>query len=452
MPDRTTTIEYPRTTEEVKFTCIRGPKIDYPDAYETCIIEAYSPYFERILDIEGNRHGWNPCEHFKSVQGELPEHYGIDLYSESVGFYPDAYSTGTGRSPWIGYTKFYPFSSSSPFGDPGRLDALLPVFYEPRPDGGFIPLPADIDGLQKRALRTMLPIIKAELSLPNFIYELKDFKRPIRKIASLFTSSSFKDALKKLGLVSKNLTFSQLSKGTAGAYLQAQFNIIPFISDIGRIRAALSRTERRINDFVTREGIPQRKHFTYKWREFPDWIDSEIYGGRPGSTQDLALSENYASRQVTYRDSVYHAQIQYNYNYTDYQRTHASLLGHLDALGLNLNPAIIWNAIPWTFVVDWVLGVGQYLDDMKVDNMTPQINIHRFLWSVKRQRVIVVTKGVHDFYDDIGDQRSQLPAVVQTAYRRGTNMPGSSSIELGGLNLKEFSLGAALVIARRRRH
>jgi hypothetical protein len=129
------------------------------------------------------------------------------------------------------------------------------------------------------------------------------------------------------------------------------------------------------------------------------------------------------------------------------------LLSHLDYLGINLNPAIIWNAIPWSFVVDWVAGVGPYLDQLRVENMAPQINIRRALWSVSRKRVITVSKGTrvsNPTYHTLLT-RNRLPAVTQTAYRRQLFMPSISSIQSSGLTPKEFSLGAALVIAQRAR-
>ncbi len=146
---------------------------------------------------------------------------------------------------------------------------------------------------------------------------------------------------------------------------------------------------------------------------------------------------------------MFHAQIEYNYNYTQYQVEHARLLGYLDALGVNLNPSIIWNALPWTFVVDWVLSIGQYLDDFKVENMRPQINIRRYLWSVSRGRVITVHRAVRL---KLTDEQFwiPLPTVRQTAYRRQVSGVSSSSILSSGLTLKEVSLGAALVIVRKR--
>lgn len=41
----------------------------------------------------------------------------------------------------------------------------------------------------------------------------------------------------------------------------------------------------------------------------------------------------------------------------------------LDSLGFELNPKIIWDAIPFTFVIDWFFGVGSWLERFKIDTL-----------------------------------------------------------------------------------
>ena len=82
--------------------------------------------------------------------------------------------------------------------------------------------------------------------------------------------------------------------------------------------------------------------------------------------------------------------------------------------------------------------------------MKPQINVHRYLWSITRARTITVRKGVKNAYTGAIITGNEMPTVRQTAYRRQVGVPSSASIQSSGLTLKEFTLGAALVIARRR--
>jgi hypothetical protein len=142
--------------------------------------------------------------------------------------------------------------------------------------------------------------------------------------------------------------------------------------------------------------------------------------------------------------------LEYSTYYTAYQREYAHGLALCDALGVNLDPSIIWNAIPWSFVLDWVANVGEYLSRFKTGFMDPTINIHQYCWSVKRERDIFVS--YESTLPGIGANSTQYPAVNETAYRREVDFPSASSILTSGLSLNELSLAAALVLSRRPKH
>jgi hypothetical protein len=55
----------------------------------------------------------------------------------------------------------------------------------------------------------------------------------------------------------------------------------------------------------------------------------------------------------------------------------------MDAFGLSLNAATLWNAIPFSFVIDWVTNVGDLLDSWRVDNLTATCRIEAFTHSLK---------------------------------------------------------------------
>lgn len=436
--------------EDVVMHHIGGDTFEYPAKVESLdFTGTYSPFFEAYTPNSDRSRNWKDFEHFKTVQNPLKSVPGkITLYSESVGYYPNHHSIGVSSHPFVGYIRQHPFGYVLPFGDPGRLDDGLPPFYDVQADGHFVPSPSNLSQLEQRALYSMLPLIKAELSLPNFLLEMKDFKGTIKGIQRLLTSPAFLKVVKDLA-IGKNLSFKALSKKAAGHYLNYMFNWRPLVSDIGKIHNAMTRSLRRLNDFVTNQGKVQRRHFSFRWQEYPDVSGTQSWLHYPSWQLPWVISTCGAQRNVQYSPSVFHAQIEYNYNYTQYQVEHARLLGTLDALGVNLNPAIIWNAIPWSFVVDWVLGVSQYLDTLKVENMRPLINIRKYLWSIQRKRFISCFRGIRNYYAENGFW-VPMATVAQTSYRRQVSMPSSSSIISSGLSSQEFSLGAALVVTRRR--
>lgn len=432
------------------------PYPEFVRVEDTLIAPGFTRRFEQIWppdDTVTDKTKWNSFQHFSCRSS--PDSLGLlnaGIISEDEGNY---YSTLFSTIPADNYALY-----GDEFGRAGFLDSGLPEWYTTGDMANFVSPPDNLSELIDRSLRSLLPLIRSELSILNSVYELKDFRtlpRTIRNIESATRRIKAASRLKSRRTIkgTRN-SLRRLLHATADGYLQAQFNLLPLLSDITGIYRALRRTERRINDFVSRAGKPQHRHFR-----------AELVGASENSLIRDVVAPRYAflsgrptasvlyERFVNSDASVFHAEIEYNYNYTRYQLEHARVLALLDAIGINFNPVIIWNAIPWSFVVDWVLGVNTWLSQQRIGNMDPQINILRYLWSVKRfRRILVQRRSViaSDFFGSAPNKTSglvPLPVVHQSAYRRECGLPPASSFHTSGLSAEELSLGSALVITQR---
>lgn len=445
--------------EQVKFTCLAPSDHGSHNVSEvkTFTWPSFTRNYEKMTPNShyGGVNDWKNFEHFRSVQGNFSGSL-MPIYSEQWGNNPHVFR-GFSASTQAGYHLYWSGSELEPYGTPGALNNGLQRWDVTMSDGHFVPAPTPLDELVSHSLRVMMPGIKAELSLINSVIELKDFrsyltllkgaKSKIKYLAERIPSM-LKNSMKSPGKVIRSLP-----RKAASAFLSWKFAFEPLLSDISSIHSALTRTERRMNDLVTRAGKRQRRHFTFYWVESPDSFETN---GDPGFVQPPGLFNTIGlynvERRVINKPTIFHAEIEYNYNFTQYQLEHARVLSYLDALGINPNPAIVWNALPWSFVVDWVFGVSRWLDSMKTRNMEPLINILRYLWSVKRERNIVCTKGISTSYYGLPPlARTHLPVVTETAYRRECGIPEWNSFYTSGISSEELTLGAALVIARSRR-
>lgn len=460
------------TTEFVDLR-VNGP-VANPDMYDVDYFQSpiyvwpYKSYEERILTDNHSSDKWKSCEHFKSACGTA---YMTGSRVSSLRYASDDSEVcfGEMRNPYSAYW--------GEFGANHRLDLGLDAFFVARPDG-FIPAPGDLDSLNAMALKTMLPGIKTELSIVNSLYELKDFRSLAKSAANLtrrlYKSRSLWSTIKSPKNSSISRLWKEISKtwddrkrkfATAVAddrvgryvlkeassnFLQWKFAILPLISDIKALMRAMSATEKALNRLISQEGRVQSKHFAWRWSEFNDSESLSDWSSLKDRYNDLWSGVRWG-RRVIHNPTTFHAQIEYNYNYTQYQREHARVLAFLDATGLHQSVNIIWNALPWSFVIDWVVGVNRYLDQFTVGALEPRINILRYLWSVKRSRQIFVTRQTR--YDTgfasgtVDTNVVSLPPVSQSAYRRTVGLPSSSSISTSGLNIDEFTLAAALVFA-----
>jgi hypothetical protein len=340
----------------------------------------------------------------------------------------------------------------------------LEEWYVPQADGGFIPLPANLESLKLYGLRTMVPQIKSELSSLVSLYELKDMlsiRGTIRNLAKLG-----KSLFSRIGGSSTRPIGKALVRGGADSFLQWKFNLSPLISDITGIYRIVSTYERRINDLINRSGKTQISRFKCDLKEQLkpvelNWGTNYFPGALPqgeilvGPVWKKFKAYFNPRRKVVPLFAEFRSEMQYNYTFTAFQLEHAKVLGLLDAFGVTFNPAHIWNVIPWSFVIDWVVNVSSWLDQFEIKNLAPKVNILQYCWSIKKKRIISYSARLRTQRYYYGSyyawQYFTYPEVTETSYRRGIDLPSTSSFTTSGLSPTELSLGAALLVTRRRR-
>jgi hypothetical protein len=228
-------------------------------------------------------------------------------------------------------------------------------------------------------------------------------------------------------------------KVCADAYLQEKFNVGPLISDIMGCVNTLKSVRGKV-DKLRREAGTMRKR--YYVRSLVDTYPDIVHIG----SQDLnaayyVVQDKIASYRTHCHSSLAKFVVSMSYKYDLPHMSEQEMLvkAYLDSLGVNLNPAIIWNAIPWSFVVDWVLGIGQFLDQFKARNIEPTVHIQSCCWSFHHKRQVSFNGGVGG---------TQIAYWDEDSYLREPTFPGLSSIRSSGLSLTESSLAAALAVGR----
>jgi hypothetical protein len=401
----------------------------------TCYFPEREVMYEVTTDVgkENTRSSWNRFEHYKrSVE------YNTGSCTVGTSLYlPEGLAYD--RITCVDGAQLYREELFGPAIAP--INGLEPLLKMQNQE--ILYAPAHLNELKKRSLQAMLPGIRPQLSLINSVIELKDFKTLPRTISRITALA------KRSGNVLRRVL-----GGGADVYLQKEFNIVPLLSDIAGIQRALKNTSEQVKRLLTLERKVLTRHFyapldpkTYQGQRdtSSNFGPSVVINGSPGR-----LAGNFkAYRTVTYDKAQFHAEIQYSYFLSEFQRENAAILGLADALGVNLNPAILWNALPWSFVVDWVIDVSRWLDQFKVGNLEPVTVIHRYLWSSeirRRTRVDIETN-----LDVPTLPKPMVHAVdsVESTYKRELGSVSFSDITTSGVSLKEFSLAGALALSRK---
>jgi len=328
----------------------------------------------------------------------------------------------------------------------------------------LVPDPPDLDVLLFRAVRSMLPNIKPNLSLINSIIELKDFKglgesltriaKGLGEVGKLFD---------KLPGNSRSKSLAKISKSAAEAHLQVQFNFKPLMSDIKGLLQSFKRYQAQAMRLMSNARKAKRVH-RVQYLSFPDEQGSYALNAYTPANYlwrlNVNAGNNYppdtwgpptgcAAASCAARSRLepvkFHVELEYSYDYDELQKQHAALFALMDNLGVNLDPSVIWNAIPYSFVVDWVVGIGPFLEQFKRRNLEPVTYIRRALWSVLYKREINCEISWYNL------KNAPVAVIREEAFKRLSFKPTYLLPKASGISLMEASLGGALAITRRPR-
>jgi hypothetical protein len=320
----------------------------------------------------------------------------------------------------------------------------LPLLYE---EAGLVK--SILPGLSMKdyidsSLRAMMPSIKGGLSGINDTIELKDLKSLPRTYRSVQTLAE------GMGLYFPprsrwgRLPLSKLVRAAADVYLQWKFNVSPTLRDIAKSYNACKLVDKQLKKLNDDANRPIRRHYQ---RQIIDNL-----GAGTTTVEKSGNSDNFYycggaryDRITEVGRRLFNATIDYSYKLPSMTPFEQRMLALADFFGLNLNPQIIWNAIPWSFVADWTVGIGQWLDQFTISNIRPVVFIRRYCASFAVDRTISLY-----LYPNFGSIHESGPVlcsqVHENAYRRVANVPDLyNSIVSSGISPDELMLSGALI-------
>jgi len=230
------------------------------------------------------------------------------------------------------------------------------------------------------ALRQMWPSVNEGLSVINFLLELKDLKRMFQLWRN---KEKFQRAVKRTSFNDEAI------RGVAALNLNWQFGWKPFISDVMEMMSSLTGLDRKIKWLARNSGKVLKRNYRknlttalpYSSKtvavNYGPWIDDIV----PNNTNYQTIS-TVTPRWVA--SPTYHATLIYRFQLPKYLNEWSLKVRALrDAFGVKLDPSILWNAIPFSFVIDWFLKVGDFLQSFSPNDLDMQVEVLDFSASLK---------------------------------------------------------------------
>jgi hypothetical protein len=353
---------------------------------------------------------------------------------------------------------------------------LYQYFIAPNPsvtDMGNLISPSGFDwgNASFQAIKRMRPSISDGLLLPNFLAELAETGRDLAKAvksrkehaerrakarererARLANAKRLSNDLhpefRKLG---RNLLLSsywnktigmikKLSRTVANANLAWQFAVAPTVSDAQSLLRLIQQYKDKVNKLIKEAEKRQVRHYTRP----VDNVVSLLADGTNTVSAVFNGSTKLTRRRRWQQRPVYHASMLFTYDATALRGLLGKINGVLYALGVTRIASVIWEAIPFSFVVDWFVRVGDLIESVEDQLIDPlPIVIHDFSASLKYEyRTSIELNWADKVITDLAHRS-------QTYYERRRNSPSCwDALSVHSPNLNQAGLGLSLVIVR----
>jgi hypothetical protein len=226
-------------------------------------------------------------------------------------------------------------------------------------------------------------------------------------------------------------------------YLNLEFGWKPFVSDIQQTMNSVINAHSILSQYQRDSGRNVRRFYV-----FPEVINAtDSYSAATGSVSGFGGITNLARcfQNISGPWSMIrrtNQKVWFSGAFTYYLASDKTLMSRIQRysqeanklLGLDLTPDVLWQAAPWSWLIDWQFDVGNIINNASALAGDSLVIKYGYLMVQTSMRIDVTLRGIHQ-YDgnlDLGDivttyasQRKQR--LQSTPYGFGLNPTGFTS-------------------------
>jgi hypothetical protein len=238
-------------------------------------------------------------------------------------------------------------------------------------------------------------------------------------------------------LIPKFHGVKHLPKFANDSFLSYNYGWVPFISDLKALASVYSSVTNRLDYLRKTKGKVTRVHYQRKDLLVP--VDN--------TTAHDAGDYLYRYRFASYRYTFIGSGLLYQ-NLENIDGAWATWRGLIAGLGFN-NPAkIIWNAIPFSFLIDYIVPVSNWLSTWGVKPFVGAWDLYDLSYSLKCESKIDID---FCYYDTTRNSPINIGYIDVNKYIRGVGLPTSlsdllDSVDFGNLTTTQQALCVALFL------
>lgn len=308
-------------------------------------------------------------------------------------------------------------------------------------------------GFIGRSFQAMQPRFAAKQSLPNFLLELGEIKS-LAKTASN-AARGLQDLKKDFNHLKRKLQKKEKapkgrrskldrSQQLSDLHLAYAFGVAPLLGDIQAFQNALNAFMDAYDDFVSKLESIQTAHY----QEQVDYPAEEVVMGTGTWNVHTSQKSSYSVK--------YCATMKYRYRLAEKLPPRSKLF--LPYYGFRTKNAIsvAWQAMPFSFVADWVLRIGDVLESQSGSAIPVDVEVMDYCVSERFERTFSYYIKDRPSAEDV-DLSPSSALVSKTRYVYYERTPISPGVAASSwvlprtdeLSFRELLLGGSLANMRR---
>lgn len=233
-------------------------------------------------------------------------------------------------------------------------------------------------------------------------------------------------------------------------YLNLEFGWKPLVSDLRDISRSIIETERLLKQLARDSGKRVRRRLT-----FPEVRSTSVVPrsknylflqNDPG-TYDLVRQDDGFTTSTSSTKTWFSGAFSYHYDPADLNNisriaTQARLL-----YGIRLDPEVVWNLTPWTWLADWFVDVGPVLHNLSIFGQDGLVLEYGF---IMQQRDDVTTDTMRNVYTYGGPSGNLTSSYSLVSKRRMPATPFGFGVSFEGFTARQTAILTALGFTRGR--
>jgi hypothetical protein len=424
-----------------KIVFLSGPNagVEVPNTYSAY---TYQSLNETITDQLMMRQASGYCSHSRVVTWAFDQTFTSQTYLDGAGFqcrnvYDGAAfirGLGFGIGTWDVYNPTHGFDWR--YASYSALEAMKPSFQEMLLPNFLKELASAGSLLGRKASKKLKEIERRRIR--DLQKRIRDSVKPKRKLKP-------KDVVPSAPIWDR--TFGALRKMAnklSWVNLAWQFAVQPTLADAKAIGKIIDQYKSSLSELIRKAGILQRRHY----KRPCDIISLPARVERASGQVRGQFYMKWFSRHEWNSRPMYHASCLFDY---DASRLH-SQLGRVESLihsfGVSKMASVLWEAIPYSFVVDWFVGIGDLIDSLEDSILDPlPIVIHDFSHSLKYEYKTILE--VETSYNGGSTYSTGTDYYMrrQSVYERRRDVPSLwDSLSARSPNLNKAGLGLSIIV------